>query len=137
MIFSYNWLQTFFSRKLPKPEKLAELLTLRSFEVQEIKKIKSDYVLDIDILPNRAGDCFSHIGVAREIAAITNTVYPTPDVGKIPRHRESGNDTKDFVSVEVRSRSYCSRYTAKVVTNIKDNSSCAKPGKMFEPPKEQ
>ena len=33
MLFSYNWLQSFLKKKLPKPEKLAELLTLRSFEV--------------------------------------------------------------------------------------------------------
>ena len=74
MIFSYNLLQTFFTRKLPKSDKLAELLTLHSFEVSEVKKVKSDYVLDIDVLPNRAGDCFSHVGIAREIAAITNYV---------------------------------------------------------------
>ena len=40
MIFSYNLLQTFFTRKLSKPEKLAELLTLHSFEVSEVKKVK-------------------------------------------------------------------------------------------------
>lgn len=121
MIFSYNWLQSFFNRKLPKPDKLAELLTLHSFEVSEVKKVKSDYVLGIDILPNRAGDCFSHIGVAREIAAILNfrfEAFPTPNVGKIPRHRESG-ETKDFISVDVRSRSYCPRYTARVIADVK------------------
>ena len=26
MIFSYNWLQSFFKKKLPRPEKLAEIL---------------------------------------------------------------------------------------------------------------
>ena len=71
MIFSYNWLQSFFKKRLPRPEKLAELLTRHSFEVKEVKKFKNDWVLDIDVLPNRGPDCFSHLGVAREIAAIT------------------------------------------------------------------
>ena len=88
MLFSYNWLQSFFSasakgyggpaeasreggkKTLPKPEKLAEVLDMKAFEVKEVKKIKGDFVLDIDVLPNRASDCFSHLGIAREIAAI-------------------------------------------------------------------
>jgi len=68
MIFSYNWLKEYV--KLPKPEKLVEILTMHSFEVEEVKKAGKDYILDIDVLPNRGPDCFSHIGIAREIAAI-------------------------------------------------------------------
>ncbi|GAH92443.1 unnamed protein product, partial [marine sediment metagenome] len=59
MVFSYNWLQSFFQKKLPRPEKLAEFLTMKAFEVGEIKRIGGDYVLNIDVTPNRAGDCFS------------------------------------------------------------------------------
>ena len=82
MIFSYNWLQSFFKEKLPRPEKLAELLTMHSFEVEEVKKIPNskfqipkskavkDYLLDIDVLPNRGCDCLSHLGIAREITAL-------------------------------------------------------------------
>ncbi|MBI2042044.1 MAG: phenylalanine--tRNA ligase subunit beta, partial [Candidatus Nealsonbacteria bacterium] len=120
MIFSYNLLQSFFSRKLPKPDKLAELLTLHSFEVSEVKKIKSDYVLDMDVLPNRAGDCFSHAGIAREIAAITT--YKILDT-KYKLLEDKKSSAKDFVSVEVRSQSYCPRYTARVISDIKVGSS--------------
>jgi len=69
MLFSYNWLQSFFSQKLPVPKELADLIITHSFEVETIKKIGSDTVFDIAILSNRP-DCFSHIGIAREIAAI-------------------------------------------------------------------
>ena len=44
MIFSYNWLQSFFQRKLPKPEKLAELLTLHFAEVEEVRKEGRDFI---------------------------------------------------------------------------------------------
>ena len=71
MKFSYNWLQSLVSGKLPKPEKLAELLTLHSFEITELKKMGPDWLIDIDVLPNRAGDCFSHLGIARETAVLT------------------------------------------------------------------
>ena len=38
MIFSYNWLKDYIKGKTPSPKKLAELLTLHSFEVEEVKK---------------------------------------------------------------------------------------------------
>jgi len=116
MVFSYNWLQSFFKKKLPKPEKLAELLTLHSAEVEEVKKEGRNFTLDIDIRPNRAGDCFSHFGIAREIAAITNSRLQIP-TSKVKKDRKL--KARDFVSVEVKHKWACPRYTAKVITNVK------------------
>ena len=116
MVFSYNWLQSFFQKKLPKPEKLAEFLTMKAFEVSEVRKAGKDFVLDIDILPNRAGDCFSHQGIAREIAAITGLIYR----GSTSMVSEDKNlKAKDFVGVEVKNKVACPRYTAGVVTDVK------------------
>lgn len=116
MIFSYNWLQSFFKRKLPKPEKLAELLTMHSFEVSEVKKFENDWILDIDVLPNRGPDCFSHLGIAREISAITgqNCKIPTS-----PIKEDKNLKAKDFISVEVKNKVACPRYTARVITDVK------------------
>jgi len=122
MVFSYNWLQSFFRKKLPKPEKLAELLTMKAFEVEEIKKINRDWVLDIDVLPNRAGDCFSHLGVAREISAILDLKLQTsfPDL----KAKEDKNlKAKDFISIDVKSQKDCPRYTARVISDVKVGSS--------------
>jgi len=120
MIFSYNWLQSFFKKRLPEPEKLAKLLTLHSFEVKAVKKFKNDRVLDIDVLPNRGPDCFSHLGVAREISAILNSKLQIPNY----KPKEDRNlRTKDFISIEVKPRQACLRYTAKVITNVKVGSS--------------
>ena len=93
---------------------------MHAFEVNEVKKSGRDWVLDIDILPNRAPDCFSHLGVAREIAAITNSKLQTPDSNQIPN---SKLQTKDFVSVEVKDKKACPRYTAKVITDVKVGTS--------------
>ena len=116
MVFSYNWLQSFFQKKLPKPEKLAELLTMHSFEVGEVKKVGKDYILDIDVLPNRAPDCFSHLGIAREIAVITGLKY-TGLTCVISEDKKI--KAKDFVSVEVKNKLACPRYTARVITDVK------------------
>ena len=101
MVFSYSWLQSFFKRKLPAPEKLAELLTLHFAEVEEIRKEGKDFALDIDVRPNRAGDCFSHLGIAREISAITGLIYRS----STSIIRENKNiKAKDFVRVEVEDK---------------------------------
>ena len=114
MIFSYNWLKEYI--KLPKPEKLAELLTMHAFEVEEIKKAGKDYVLDIDVLPNRGSDCFSHIGIARECAAFTNSRLQIP---KFKLKEDKNLKTRNSVAVEVKNKNDCSRYTARVIANVK------------------
>ena len=120
MIFSYNWLQSFFKKKLPKPKKLAELLTMHSFEVEGIEKKGNDFVLDIDVLPNRAGDCFSHLGIAKECGALLNAKCQVPSAKLI---EEKKIKAKDFVSVEKRDKTACPRYTIKVITDVKVGSS--------------
>jgi phenylalanyl-tRNA synthetase beta chain len=123
MKISYNWLKEYIE-KLPKPEKLAELLSVHSFEVKSVEKLNDDYMLDIDILPNRAHDCLSYIGIARECAAVVNSkLNPSAD-GQNSKLTESKNlKTRDFIKVEVQDRDACFRYTARVITDIKIESS--------------
>jgi len=116
MVFSYNWLQSFFKKKLPPPKELAVLLTVHFAEVEEIRKEGKDFALDIDVKPSRAGDCFSHLGIAREISAITGLIYRS----STSIIRENKNiKAKDFVRVEVKDKNACPRYTARVVTDVK------------------
>jgi len=116
MKFSYNWLQSFFDTEIPKPKELSNILTVKLFEVEEIKEIGNDWILDIDVLPNRAGDCFSHIGIAREISAILGFKFKEPEI------KESEN-INNLISVEIVDTSDCPRYTAKVITGIEVDSS--------------
>lgn len=116
MIFSYKWLQSFFEKKLPKPEKLAEILTSHSFEVEKIKEVKDlsekDWQLHIDVLPNRP-DCYSHIGIAREISAILN--YKLKPI-KINFKEESQFPLKKFAKFKIEEG--CQRYSARVILGI-------------------
>jgi len=87
---SYNKIQEYFSKKLPEPRKLAELLTYHSYEVENIEEIDGDYIFNIDILPNRAGDSSSDGGVARELSAILNTsLKKNPFSGKLSESKIS------------------------------------------------
>src|SRR4030043_1468519 len=116
MVFSYNFLQSFFLKKLPKPEKLAELLILHSFEVEEVKRVGDDFVLDIDVLPNRAADCFSHMGIAKECSVLTGLDFQLP---KILFKEDKGLKVGNLVSVEVKDKTACPRYFARAVSGVK------------------
>ncbi|MBU4204870.1 hypothetical protein KKH26_01675 [Patescibacteria group bacterium] len=115
MKFSYNWLQSFFKEKLPKPEKLADILTMHSFEVESVVKKGNDFILDIDILPNRSQDCFSYQGLAREVGALLNKKPKKLEQEKLLV--EKGG--LEPVKIEVRSSSIIPRYTAILIEGIK------------------
>ncbi len=87
---------------------------MHSFENESVEKKKNDWILNIDVLPDRGGDCFSHLGVARECAAVLNLKMAYPS-GKI---KEGKSKIRDFLKVEVRDKN-CKRYSARVIANVK------------------
>ncbi len=116
MIFSYNWLQQYFQDKLPEVKKLGDLLTMHFAEVEEINSAKNDFGIDIDVRPNRATDCFSHWGIARECGAITGNKFNVPEI-KVKE--ESDLIAQDFVKVNIQEPEACPKYVARVMTDIK------------------
>ena len=118
MKISYNWLKEYV-KDLPKPERMADLLTMHSFEVENIERAGNDYIFEIDILPNRAHDCLSHIGVARECSALLKSKLQTPKI----KLQESNQKVSEFIKLEVKDSEACPRYIARVITDVKVGSS--------------
>lgn len=73
-----------------------------------------DTVIDWEITPNRP-DWLSHIGVAREIGALTNAELRLPDV----ELTSVGGDINDHIEVIVEDADLCPRYTARYIRNVK------------------
>ncbi len=115
MKFSYNWLKEYIPGA-PDAKKLAADLDMRVFEVEQIEKIGNDEVLDVKILPNRAFDCQSHLGLAREIAAIEKIKFKEPAIGL---NENKSLKIKDLLSVQVLEPKLCLRYSARVVLDVK------------------
>lgn len=82
-------------------EKISDILNL------------NDTILEIAITPNRP-DALSHIGVARDLAAIFNRDFKVPELSL----NESGSSINELASVEVLDNLNCPRYVAKVVTDV-------------------
>ena len=69
MKISVNWLKEYLSFNY-KVNELCEHLTMLGLDVDSQKKFGNDYVIDIDLTPNRS-DCLSIYGVARDLNAST------------------------------------------------------------------
>jgi len=70
MKYSYNWLQKHIAEPLPSVQELEQKIIFHAFEVEEIETTQGDTVMEIKVLPDRAGDAFSHYGMAREISGL-------------------------------------------------------------------
>ena len=75
--------------------------------------LPGDTVIDIAITPNRP-DATSHIGVARDVAALTETALTRPEVD-IPT---LGGDVDGLVSIDIQVPEDCPRFAGMVVRDV-------------------
>lgn len=73
-----------------------------------------DTVFEYEITSNRV-DCYSVLGIAREVAATFRKPFVQPEVKAVG----TTGDVNDYISVEVKDADLCPRYCAKVVKNVK------------------
>ncbi len=111
MNISYNWLKDLVEINL-NPQEVAEKLTSVGLAVEGIHAHKDDFVFDIDLTSNR-GDCLSHLGVSREIAAITQSKVQSPK-SKVENVQ---SNKPNLVTIE--DADICNRFTARIIRNVK------------------
>jgi phenylalanyl-tRNA synthetase beta chain len=70
-----------------------------------------DAVIDLDLTPNR-GDCFSVLGIARDVAALTASEMKEPTVNPVPATID------DTHPVELGAPEGCPRFAGRVIRNI-------------------
>jgi phenylalanyl-tRNA synthetase beta chain len=70
-----------------------------------------DRVFDLDLTPNR-GDCFSVLGVARDVAALTGSPLKPPDVAPVPASID------DTLPVEIPLPEGCPSFAGRLIRNI-------------------
>lgn len=103
---------------------------MRAFEVEGVEVVGKDTVFEIKILFNRAFDCLSHIGMAREIAAIAGVRFSakggSASGGKnydLRFKEDKKLKISDLLKVDVQDKKLCLRYSARVITGIKAGDS--------------
>jgi len=96
---------------------------MHAFEIESVEPVTratgADWLLDVKVTPNRAHDCLSHRGIARELGTLldikvkedaTLSVHPLPrvSIGKPERQ----------LAVEVADQKLCRRYVGRVMEQI-------------------
>lgn len=82
-----------------------------------------DKILEIKLTPNRA-DCLSIFGIAREVAAITDTPLQAPTCGPIEIR------CADTLPVKISAPDLCGRFSGRVIRNV--NAQAKTPTWMVE-----
>lgn len=108
-------LQTYFADTLPSSEKLVELLTFHSFEIEGIAHVDGDDIIDVDVLANRSGDCLCHLGIARELSVILS-IPLVKDPLRQPHPQPL--PATDRVRVAVESPSLCDSYRIALLEGV-------------------
>lgn len=75
----------------------------------------NDVVLEFELTANRA-DCFSVFGLVREIAAITSN---KPHFPEIKVNEDDNTKLNDIFSVEIADPDLCSRFSTRMLKNVK------------------
>lgn len=119
MKFTFNWLKELVEVDAA-PDELSGLLTMAGLEVEALTPLsaseadENDWLFEISVTPNR-GDCLSVLGLAREVAALTDKPlkYSPRDVPPKVTQRLGG------VEIRIANPELCSRYSAIVVENVR------------------
>lgn len=83
----------------------------------EYYNIKSDYVIEVDITPNRV-DAASHFGVARDLAAYFALVNPAVQLIKPSVDDFTVQNTSLTIPVSIENPEACPRYSAVTISNV-------------------
>jgi len=120
MKISLNWLNDYLATPVEK-DAVDDLLTGHGFPIEDTVEIADgpaagDVMLDVEVTSNR-GDCLSHVGVAREVAAATRAELKRP-LAELPD--AVGDAVETLTSVDHSTQpDACPLYTARVITGVK------------------
>lgn len=104
--------------KLPEEQKTGIFIlpsdTLVGIPAKDVLGL-NDVVLEFELTANRA-DCFSVFGLVREIAAITGN---KPHFPEIKVNEDDNTKLNDIFSVEIADPDLCSRFSTRMLKNVK------------------
>jgi len=113
MKLSYRWLKEYCDFDLSVKD-LCERFTVAGLEVEGYSDVGDDVMIEIEVTADRP-DQLSHLGVAREIAAMVGSELRVPEI----QLTESDKPASDFASIDILDPALCPRYTARIITDVK------------------
>lgn len=115
MDISLAWLNQYLDPGDVSAAEADDLLTQAGLPIESHTPLPGgDVLLDVEVTSNRP-DCLSHIGCAREIAALSGRRLVYPDAASPAR----GGPVDDLLSLENREPGGCPLFTAQVLTGCR------------------
>jgi len=114
MKISYNWLKEYCEFDMPAHE-LAERLSHAGLNVDTYEPRGSDYMLEVEVTTNRP-DCLCHLGLAREVAALTGSEARRPSPQPV---EDAELAFQQHAHVQVDTPQLCPHYTARLIKGVK------------------
>jgi phenylalanyl-tRNA synthetase beta chain len=108
-----EWLQEYIDHPL-SAQVVADALLNAGLPVESIAQVAGQTVLDVEVTSNRT-DCLSHVGVAREVAALLG--YQFMELKNVPS--ASMAEVGSSVTVAIENANDCPFYSARVIQNVK------------------
>ncbi|OHA59620.1 MAG: hypothetical protein A2589_02040 [Candidatus Vogelbacteria bacterium RIFOXYD1_FULL_46_19] len=100
MIFNYREIEKYFAGPLPGVTTVSEALIRHAFEVEEVTELgDGDFTMDVKILPDRASDAKSPLGLAREVSAVLE--LPLKAEYKIITTKDTARATINFSAADI------------------------------------
>jgi len=113
MLVSWNWLKDYVALDL-EPADVERRLTMAGLNHEGSHAVGDDLCIDLEVTSNRP-DCLGHLGVAREIAVLTDGELTPP--AAVPS--QSSMPVTDLTKVTLDCPQLCYRYTARVIRGVK------------------
>ena len=115
MKFSHAWLEEHVAIR-EDPARVGARLTAAGLPLDGLEGEGAAAVYDFDIFPNRP-DCMSHVGLAREYAALTGASLRKPPTA--PALRQAGPPASGPAAVAIEAPELCRRYSARSVLGVR------------------
>jgi phenylalanyl-tRNA synthetase beta chain len=112
MRISLQWLGDYLS-PVPPARDAGEILTMAGYPVEEFFAVDGVDAIDVEVTSNRP-DLLSHVGVARELAAMTagSFTLPSTDVNEV------ADAAADVTQVAIDADDLCPHYVARIIRNV-------------------
>lgn len=110
MKLSLNWLKEYVVIRLTA-QQVAERLTMAGLEVTDRRVVEDDVLFECEVTPNRP-DWLSHVGVARELAALTGARWQGPRA-TLPKPVPGARPT-----ITIQDRKACRRYVGILLEGV-------------------
>ncbi|MBP9765837.1 MAG: C40 family peptidase [Candidatus Pacebacteria bacterium] len=136
MKYLHSWIQEYVEEKIPKGEDFVKVISTNAFEVEEYFEIenktaekeedkkaeKTDWIYDLNVLPNRAHDALSHYYMAKEVATLFGFKMKERNLGEknLENNFSVIKSDSDFVKIaaEANTGKSCTRFMGCKVNNI-------------------